>query len=105
MVLLIVSSFALKVDAGYSTNSMAFPSLAVRSINLPHLTGKPSISLHFHLGRKVKVLFCLLYYYLHESKFFFWSNIFNGCHPEPEGFFWRRAFKRDLALPVLIPMA
>lgn len=61
MMLLVVSSFALQVDAGYSSNSMAFPLLAVKNINLPCLTGTPSISFHIHLGRKLRVLFCLLY--------------------------------------------
>lgn len=59
--LLIVSSFALQVDADCSTNSMAFPSFAVKNINLLCLTGTPSISFHSHLGRKLRVPFCLLY--------------------------------------------
>lgn len=61
MMFLFVLSFALQVDAGYSTNSMAFPSLAVRNINLPCLTGTRSISFHIRLGKKLRVLFCLLY--------------------------------------------
>lgn len=60
--LLIASSFALQVDAGFSSKSMAFSSLAVRNVNWSCLTGTTSILFHIHLDKKLRiaVLFAVL---------------------------------------------
>lgn len=88
MILLIASSFVLQVDVGFSSNSMAFSSLAVRNINLSSLTGTAPILFHIHLDRKLRVAVLFAVFVCCESFcWFFLSNIFYGCHPDQRASF------------------